>query len=147
MKKVLHTFFLVFTLSSFLGQSAQAFTDPKVGGMVKLKAGLEKKLTKTGVLYVFAKQAGPDSGPNDRTPPVAVLRVENPTFPQAFVITQKNVMIPGSAFKGPFHVIARYSPTGDALSKSGAIEGIDPKFVSSDLGNKNLNIELNVELK
>lgn len=127
--------------------NARAYTDPKVGGLVTLKKGLESKLTKTGVLYIFAKQAGPDSGPNDRTPPVAVVRVPNPTFPQAFVITQKNVMIPGRPFNGPFHVIARYSPSGDALNKAGAIEGLDPKFPSSDLGNKNLNIELNVELK
>jgi hypothetical protein len=140
-------FSVLLTLSVLFFTNAYAYTDQKVGGLIKLKPGLEKKLTKTGVLYIFAKQAGPDSGPNDRTPPVAVVRVERPTFPQAFVITPKNVMIPGTPFRGPFHVIARYSPTGDALNKSGAIEGLDPKFVSSDLGNKNLNIELNVELK
>ncbi len=138
---------LAIAVTIFSATNAMAYTDPKVGGMVTLKKGLESKITKGGVLYIFAKQAGPDSGPNDRTPPVAVIRVERPTFPQAFVITQKNVMIPGSAFTGPFHVIARYSPSGDALNKSGAIEGIDPKFVSADLGNKNLKIELNVELK
>lgn len=133
---------------AFLGATnAQAFTDPKVGGLITLKKGLEKKIIKGGVLFVFAKQAGPDSGPNDRTPPVAVIRIENPTFPQAFVITQKNVMVPGSDFKGPLHVIARYSPTGDALAKSGSIQGIDQKYPSADLGNKNLNIELNVEIK
>jgi hypothetical protein len=33
------------------------------------------------------------------------------------------------------------------MKKSGAIEGIDPKFVSADLGNKNLKIELSLELK
>jgi hypothetical protein len=130
-----------------LSTNLMAFTDPKVGGMVTLKKGMEKKLTKNGVLFVFAKQAGPDSGPNDRTPPVAVIKVAHPTFPQAFVITQKDVMIPGADFKGPLHVIARYSPSGDALAKSGSVEGIDPKFPSADLGNKNLNIELNVELK
>lgn len=136
-------FLLIFVLIN----PAFAFTDPKVGGMVTLKKSLETKLTKTGVLYIIAKQAGPDSGPNDRTPPVAVVKVQKPIFPQAFVITQKNVMIPGAPFRGPLHVIARYSPTGDALNKVGAIEGIDPKFVSTDLGNKNLNIELNIELK
>ena len=144
MKKIFSAFVITLCV---LSSGAQAFTDPKIGGIVRLKAGLEKKLTKTGVLYIFAKQAGPDSGMNDRTPPVAVLRVEHPTFPQAFVITQKNVMIPGSPFKGTFHVIARYSATGDAFGKVGAIEGIDPKFVTTDLGNNNLNIELNLELK
>ncbi len=143
----MRSLFFAALLSALTVTNAHAFTDPKVGGMVTLKKGLESKITKNGVLYIFAKQAGPDSGPNDRTPPVAVIRVERPTFPQAFVITQKNVMIAGSDFKGPFHVIARYSPSGDALNKVGAIEGMDPKFPSTDLGNKNLNIELSVELK
>lgn len=143
MKNILAALFVI-SIATF---SAHAYTDPKVGGLVTLKKGMEKKLTKNGVLYIFAKQAGPDSGPNDRTPPVAVIKVDHPTFPQAFVITQKNVMMPGAEFKGPLHVIARYSPNGDALNKSGAIEGMDPKFTSADLGNKNLNIELNVELK
>jgi hypothetical protein len=139
--------FVTMMVSLFIATNANAYTDPKVGGLVTLKKGLEKKITKNGVLYVFAKQAGPDSGPTDRTPPVAVIKIANPTFPQAFVITQKNVMIPGSEFKGPLHVIARFSPDGNALNKSGAIEGMDPKFPSADLGNKNLNIELNIELK
>lgn len=139
--------FVTIMLSFLIVSNANAYTDPKVGGLVTLKKGLESKMTKNGVLFVFAKQAGPDSGPNDRTPPVAVIRIPNPTFPQAFVITQKNVMIAGSEFLGPLHVIARYCPSGDALNKSGAIEGLDSKFPSTDLGNKNLKIELNIELK
>lgn len=137
---------LAVCLFSLLSTNAMAFTDPKVGGMITLKKGLESKLTKNGVLYVYAKQAGPDSGPNDRTPPVAVFRYPKPNFPQAFVITEKQVMIPGTKFQGPFHIIARYSPTGDALAKSGSIEGVDPKYPSVELGNKNLNIELNIEI-
>jgi len=139
--------FVTMMVSLFIATNANAYTDPKVGGLVTLKKGLESKITKNGVLFVFAKQAGPDSGPNDRTPPVAVIRIQNPTFPQAFVITQKNVMIPGAEFKGPLHVIARYSPSGDALNKAGAIQGQEPKFPSADLVNKNLKIDLNVELK
>lgn len=138
---------LLIILLGFLSLNAFGFDDPKVGGVVTLGKGLEKNLTKTGVLYIFAKKAGPDSGPNDRTPPIAVIRVEHPKFPQAFVITPKNVMVAGTSFEGPVHVIARYSPTGDALVKSGAIEGIDPKFPSTELGNKNLTIELKVLLK
>jgi hypothetical protein len=134
---------IVLLLTAFFALNAFAFIDPKVGGTVTLKKGLEKNLTKNGVLFVIAKQAGPDSNPGDRTPPVAVLKIENPKFPQAFVITEKNIMVTGSPFKGPFHVIARYSASGDALDKTGAIEGFDKKFPSSEIGNKNLNIELN----
>ncbi len=142
MKKIFLVAIIIMNISN-----SWAFTDPKVGGLVTLKSTLSKNLTKNGVLYIFAKQAGPDSGPNDRTPPVAVIKVERPSFPQAFVLTQKNVMISGTSFNGPFHVIARYSPNGDAMRSPGALEGMDPKFPSVDLGNKNLKIELNIEIK
>lgn len=138
MKKLMTAFILMFSVSSF------AFSDPKVGGLVTLAKGLEKNIVPGGVLYVFAKKAGPDSGPNDRTPPIAAVKIENPKFPQAFVITPKNVMIQGTEFKGPVHVIARYAPTGDAMSRPGVIDGFDPKFPSTELGNKNLNIELKI---
>ena len=122
--------------------SAQAFIDPKVGGVVTINKALEKTLNPNGVLYIFAKQAGPDSNPADHTPPVAVIKIDHPKFPQAFVLTPKNVMVQGTEFKGPFHVIARFSQSGDAIDKNGALEGFDPKFPSTDLGNKNLNIIL-----
>ena len=139
--------FIIFILVSLSSIKSFAFIDPKVGGTVTLKKGLEKNLTKKGVLFVFAKQAGPDSNPGDRTPPVAVIKIENPKFPQAFVITEKNIMVAGSPLKGPLHVIARYSASGDAMDKTGAIEGFDKKFPSTEVGNKNLNIELNTIIK
>lgn len=139
--------FVIFILATFFSINSFAFIDPKVGGTVTLKKGLEKNLTKIGVLFVIAKQAGPDSNPGDHTPPVAVIKIENPKFPQAFVITEKNIMVTGSSLKGPLHVIARYSASGDAMDKTGAIEGFDKKFPSTEIGNKNLNIELNNILK
>lgn len=141
MKKLLVLLSFVFSLN------AMAFIDPKVGGTVTLAKGLEKNLTATGVLYVFAKKAGPDSNPGDRTPPVAAIRIANPKFPQAFVISGKNVMMEGASLAGPLHIIARYSLTGDALDKKGAIEGMDPKFPSAEVGNKDLNIVLSTVLK
>jgi hypothetical protein len=135
-KNLIAVIVLMFSVSAF------AFIDPKVGGVVTLAKGLEKNIVPGGVLYVFAKKAGPDSGPNDRTPPIAVVKIENPKFPQAFVITPKNVMIQGTEFRGPVHVIARYAPTGDAMSRPGSIDGMDAKFPSTELGNKNLSIEL-----
>lgn len=141
MKKLMALLFLTLSLNAF------GFIDPKVGGTVHLGKGLEKNLTPNGVLYIFAKQAGPDSNPGDRTPPVAAIKIQNPKFPQAFVIAGKNVIAQGASLKGPLHVIARYSLSGDALDKKGAIEGFDPKFPSTEIGNKNLNIELKTVLK
>ena len=133
---------MVLLLTVFVSLNVMAFIDPKVGGTVTLLKGLEKNLTPNGVLFVIAKQAGPDSNPGDHTPPVAVVKILKPKFPQAFVITEKNLLVAGSSLKGPLHVIARYSASGDALDKKRAIEGFDSKFPSTDVGNKNLNIEL-----
>ena len=141
MKNILTFIVILYSFNCF------SFTDPKVGGTVILPKYLEKSLKPQGVLFVFAKKAGPDSGITDRRPPTAVLKISSPKFPQAFVITPKNVMIPGTAFEGPFHVIARYAPNGDAMSSPDSLEGIDPKFPVSDLGNKNLQIVLQAKAK
>lgn len=138
---------MILLLTVFLSLKISAFIDPKIGGIVSLAKGLEKNLTPNGVLFVIAKRAGPDSSPGNHSPPIAVLKIKSPKFPQAFVITEKNLMIEGTSLKGPLHVIARFSASGDALDKKGAIEGFDPKFPSTDVGNKNLNIELKTLLK
>jgi len=126
---------------------ALGFDDPKVGGTVALSKELEKSLNPNGVLFIIAKKAGPDSNPGDHSPPVAVLKIEHPKFPQAFVLTPRNVMMAGTEFTGPLHVIARYSQSGDALDKKGALEGFDAKFPSAEMGNKNLKIVLKTLLK
>lgn len=123
---------------------AMAFIDPKVGGTVTILKNLEKNLTPNGALFVIAKPAG-STGPGSM--PLAVIKIENPKFPQAFVITEKNLMIAGGSLKGPLTVTARYSLSGDALDKKGAIEGNDSKFPTTDVGNKNLNIQLKNVLK
>lgn len=138
---------IVLLLAALVSVNTFAFIDPKVGGTITLAKGLEKNLTPNGALFVIAKLAGPDSNPGDHTPPVAVIKIDKPKFPQAFVITEKNIMMAGASLKGPLHVIARYSVSGDALDKKGAIEGFDPKFPSTEVGNKNLNIELKTVLK
>jgi hypothetical protein len=138
---------LLIMIQLLLPVFAHAFTDPKVGGTVVLPKSLERSLRPQGVLFVFAKKAGPDSGVTDRQPPTAVIKINSPKFPQAFVITPKNVMIPGTPFEGPFHVIARYAPNGDAMSSPDSLEGIDPKFPVSELGNKNLQIILQSKSK
>lgn len=123
-----------------------AFTDPKIGGMITISKEMESRLTKDGNLYVLVREIKPDFVMNEKTPPLAVFKIDRPKFPQAFVVTQKNVVIPGKPFKGPFSVIARYSPVGDGTFRNGSIEGFDKKFPAVDLGNKNLNIELNIPL-
>jgi hypothetical protein len=107
-----------------------AMASGEIGGQVTLAKGLTAP--KGGVLYVFAKKAG--------TPmPVAVVRFQEPQFPLKFTMSEKNAMAPGTPFEGPFTVTARYSPSGDAMDKSGP-EATLSKPVA--VGDKNLKLEL-----
>ncbi len=108
----------------------------EISGTVTISKAAEAKLTADGTLFIFAKAAGAAGGP-----PAAVLRIAQPKFPVTFSLSEKNAMMPGSPFTGPFAVVARYSPTGDAMDKSGP-QGTDAKHASVKPGAKDLKIEL-----
>jgi hypothetical protein len=135
MKIIVFAFMIIISSTAFGGSS--------VGGVVSLPKSLEKKLTPNGVLFVFAKKAGPGVSAANGQPPMAVLKIVNPKFPQNFVLTASNVMIAGTKFEGPVRVMARYSPSGDAISSPDSLEGIDLKNQSVALGTTNLKITLN----
>ena len=102
----------------------------EISGEVTLAKGAALK--PGGVLFVIAKKAG--------TPmPSAVLRVPDPKLPYKFSLGAQHAMAPGTPFDGPFNISARYSPTGDAMDKSGP-EGSEAKAVK--VGTENLKIEL-----
>ena len=66
------------------------------------------------ILYVMAKKDGST---------LAVRRVEAPTFPFAFEVSEGHAMVAGQAFEGPVDIVARVSRTGDAIPSPGDLEG------------------------
>ena len=100
-----------------------------ISGEVTIKGEVPK-----GTLYIFAKRFG------GRMPmPLAVKKIENPTFPLKFKMSQDDAMMKQIPFKGPFKVTARISPSGDAMDKSG-IEISTQKEIK--LGDKNIKLIL-----
>lgn len=63
-------------------------------------------------LFVVARSAGSRGGP-----PLAVLRVPEPSFPFAFELSQANVMIPSLRFEGEMDVTARLDVDGNAMTR------------------------------
>lgn len=109
-----------------------------ISGVVELSKEIKVLNTTQGALFIFAKRPNKEKAPMP-SPPVAVLRVANPVFPLKFILSEKNVMMPGTPFKGPFILSARYSPSGDALDKTGP-QGTDEKEVQ--IGNSKVQIIL-----
>lgn len=110
-----------------------------LSGKIILGKGVEKHITDKGALFIFAKKAS--QADVKGVPPLAVLRIPAAKFPVEFTLSQENAMIAGTPFEGPFVVSARYSPTGDALDKSGPQGSTDAKKPLK-AGAKNIAIEL-----
>jgi hypothetical protein len=67
------------------------------------------------ILYIMAKKDGST---------LAVRRVEAPTFPFAFEVSEGHAMVAGMPLEGPVDIVARVSRTGDAIPSPGDLEGI-----------------------
>ncbi len=113
-----------------------------ISGVVTISKELEKTLTPKGVLFIIARAAG-EAKPG--MPPLAVLRIPQPKFPQSFSIGPSNSMM-GGKFEGEMAILAKYTPSGDALDKSGP-QGTDPKYLKLRPGKSDLKIELNLQKK
>ncbi len=133
------SFLVLFFL--MLGSFAFAEAD-SISGVVTLSKELEKSLSPTGVLFIVARAPG-EAKPG--VPPLAVLRIAQPKFPQSFSIGPGNSMM-GGKFEGEMSILARYTASGDALDKSGPM-GTDPKNSKVKPGKADLKIELKAQKK
>ncbi len=127
----------IFCLTAILAQPEARADEKTITGTVKVAPKLAGKVGKTGTLFVFARAAGEQAGP-----PAAVLRVDSPAFPHAFSLSAAQAMIPGTEFKGPYRLTARFSPRGDAMQKEGAFEGKTDEKKPLSAGAKGVEITI-----
>ncbi len=106
--------------------------DPAAGaapieGQIEIAPNLVSARPPGGVLFVIARPEGTRGGP-----PLAVLRIDAPSFPVSFRIGPDNVMIPSMQFAGSISLTARLDADGNAMTRgasdlSGAVtEALTP---------------------
>jgi cytochrome c-type biogenesis protein CcmH len=54
---------------------------------------------------------------------LAVQRIDSPSFPVDFQVSEGHAMVAGTTLEGPVDIIARLSKTGDAIPSAGDLEG------------------------
>jgi cytochrome c-type biogenesis protein CcmH len=112
-------------------------TAGSIAGVVSLDPAIASKVDPTDVLFVIVRRP---SGPPR---PLAAVRIEHPTFPVPFEVTNADVMIQGSELKGMVAVSARLDKDGSAgPAQPGDIEGEFEKNPTM-VGAKNVTIVLN----
>lgn len=90
-----------------------------VSGVIRLAEGVSAP---GGVLFIIARSS---SG----GPPLAVLKIDDPSFPLDFELGQANVMMQGRRFEGEMTLQARLDLDGNAMTRdprepSGVVPGV-----------------------
>jgi len=88
-----------------------------LAGTITVKPDLAKLVKPGMVLYVSAKPPGTKDCVVTGVMPAASLKIDAPALPQAFKLTEREVMMAGAGLTGEFLVCAHLSTTGDASKK------------------------------
>jgi len=103
------------------GAPPTAAASEAIEGTLDLAPALAGRVPSGAVLFVIARTA-------QRGPPLAVLRIENPSFPLTFSIGPENRMIQSMPFAGDISISARVDADGNAMTKSpGDLQGTSAK--------------------
>jgi len=89
-----------------------------IAGQVTLAPNLADQVRPTDVLFVIVRR--PQGPPR----PIAAKRIDHPTFPVSYEITNADVMVQGAELRGMVDVVARLDRDGQAgPAQAGDLEG------------------------
>lgn len=116
-----------------------------VRGAVRLDARLAADVKPGSTLFVMARRDAPAGQKGMLLAAKKVPVTGAAMFPYAYVLTQDNVMMQGTALDGIVRVSARIDQDGDALSKvPGDVEGVCPAPAS--VGSSGVDLTLDSKL-
>ena len=84
--------------------------------MVRVAPALAEKAKGKTAIFIIARGKQPG-------PPLAVMRILNPSFPLEFTMSEQNVMLQGVAFAGEVSLIAKLDGDGKVGTQAGDIFG------------------------
>lgn len=82
-------------------------------GVIKIGEALKASASGKSMFLIVRPQGSPNRGP-----PVAVKKIDRPSFPANFSIGPGDVMMPNMPFSGPFDIYVRLDGDGNAMTKS-----------------------------
>ena len=117
-----------------------AATNPagqSISGKISVDAKLKDKVDPQAALFIIARPAGGPAGP-----PLAVKKIDKPTFPLSYTLSQDNVMMQGRPFSGKINITARLDKDGNPTTRTpGDLTG-EYKQNPAEVGAKNVDIVL-----
>ncbi len=115
-------------LASSQQADPNAFAVTRLSGVVEVAPALAGGVPANATLYLIVRVAGLEGGA-----PLAVQQIRSPSFPLAFVITERDAMIEGTPLFGEMSVTARVDQDGDAFTTTpGDLIGQTSPVVAGD---------------
>jgi cytochrome c-type biogenesis protein CcmH len=101
-----------------LAHSCEGRSSGVITGQVMIDPQLANQVRPTDVLFIIVRR------PQGLPRPIAAKRVDTPTFPVRFEISNEDVMVEGSELRGMVNVLARLDKDGQAgPPQAGDLEG------------------------
>ncbi|HEX5607943.1 MAG TPA: hypothetical protein VFY96_15570, partial [Candidatus Binatia bacterium] len=114
----------------------------QITGKITIDPKLKGSIDPNAALFIIARPASGAGGP-----PLAVKKIDRPSFPVDFTLSQENVMMPGISFAGKINITARLDKDGNPVTRTpGDISG-DYKKNPIEVGTKNVDVMIDQVMK
>jgi cytochrome c-type biogenesis protein CcmH len=114
----------------------------QITGKISIDPKLKGSIDPNAALFIIARPASGAGGP-----PLAVKKIDRPSFPVDFTLSQENVMMPGVPFAGKINITARLDKDGNPVTRTpGDISG-DYKKNPIEVGTKNVDVVIDQVMK
>ena len=117
--------------------SAVAVAAQSISGKITVEAKLKDKIDPQAALFIIARSASGAGGP-----PLAVKKIDRPTFPLDYSLSQENVMMQGMPFSGKLNISVRLDKDGNPTTRgAGDLTG-EYRKNPAEPGTKNVDIAI-----
>ncbi len=117
------------------GQPAAASPGQTISGTITIDPKLKSNVDPNAALFIIARPAAGQGGP-----PLAVKKIDKPTFPLNYSLNQENVMMQGSPFAGKINITVRLDKDGNPTSRGAGDMTGEYKKNPAEVGVKNADI-------
>ena len=84
----------------------------QISGKITIDPKLKANVDPNAALFIIARPAGGAGGP-----PLAVKKIDKPTFPLTYSLSQENVMMQGTPFTGKINITVRLDKDGNPVTR------------------------------
>jgi cytochrome c-type biogenesis protein CcmH len=116
-------------------QPAAASPGQTISGTITIDPKLKSNVDANAALFIIARPATGQGGP-----PLAVKKIDKPTFPLNYSLNQENVMIQGSPFAGTINITVRLDKDGNPTSRGDGDMTGEYQKNPAEVGVKNADI-------